>query len=74
MESGTQPGKFSALKNVAAPYKKAVQEEKSCNNDGNGMEEADMAFLRKIDLNTFIAYLVGFILFNSFYWVGMIYD
>ena len=73
LESGTQPGKFSALKAAAAPYKKTIKEQKSCNNDDNGTEEADMAFLRKIDLNSFIAYLIGFILFNSFYWVEMIY-
>ena len=73
LEPETQPGKFSALKNVAAPYKTAIKEQKSSNNDDNGMEEADMAFLRKIDLNSFIAYLIGFILFNSFYWVEMIY-
>ena len=73
LEPETQPGKFSALKNVAAPYKTAIKEQKSSNNDDNGMEEADMAFLRKIDLNSFIAYLIGFILFNSSYWVEMVY-
>ena len=71
LESGTQPGKFSALKAAAAPYKKTIKEQNCSNNDDNGMEEAAMAFLRKIDLISFIAYLIGFILFNSLYWYSL---
>ena len=73
MKIGIQPGKFAALKAAAAPYKRSIQLQ--INNIGNndGMEEVDLAFLRKIDFNSFIAYLIGFILFNSLYWVDMIY-
>ena len=73
MKIGIQPGKFAALKAAAAPYKRSIQLQ--INNTGNkdAMEEVDLAFLRKIDFNSFIAYLIGFILFNSFYWVDMIY-
>ena len=72
MEVGIQPGKFSALKAAAAPYKAGTQAQDSSNEDDNEMEEADKEFLRKIDFISFIAFLIGFILFNSFYWVDMI--
>ena len=68
-----QPGKFAALKAAAAPYKRSIQLQKNDIDSKDVMEEDDLAFLRKIDFNSFIAYLVGFILFNSFYWVDMIY-
>ena len=73
IEIGIHPGKFIALKAAAAPYKRSIQLQKNDIDNKDEMEEVDLAFLRKIDFNSFIAYLIGFILFNSFYWVDMIY-
>ena len=74
VEFGSRTGKFSALKAAAAPYKKAIEVQKKISRNDNGeMEEADINFLRKIDFNSFITYLIGFILFNCFYWIDMIY-
>ena len=74
VEFGSRTGKFSALKAAAAPYKKAIDVQKKISGNDNGeMEEADINFLRKIDFNSFITYLIGFILFNCFYWIDMIY-
>ena len=68
----TQPGKFTALKAAAAPYKK-IDFQRNTNSDNNGNEEFDFSFLRKIDFNSFLAYLIGFISFNAYYWIDMIY-
>ena len=74
VELGSRTRKLSALKAAAAPYKKAIDMQKQVSGNDNGqMEEADINFLRKIDLNSFITYLIGFILFNFFYWIDMIY-
>ena len=74
VEFGSRTGKFAALKAAAAPYKRAIDVQKKISGNENGeMEEADINFLRKIDFNSFITYLIGFILFNCFYWIDMIY-
>ena len=74
VEFGSRIRKLSALKAAAAPYRKAIHEQKEISTNDNGqMEEADINFLREIDFNSFITYLIGFILFNCFYWIEMIY-
>ena len=72
LEVGIQPGKLSALRAAASPFKTEEQARNSCNEDDNVMEEADMKFLRKIDFYSFIAFLIVFIFFNSYYWADMI--
>ena len=71
-EIGTQSGRLTALKGVAAQYKKAINVENNRDENDEGTEEADMALLRKIDNTSFLAYLLGYIIFNCYYWANMI--
>ena len=50
----------------------AINVENNPDENDEGTEEADMALLRKIDNTSFLAYLLGYIIFNCYYWANMI--
>ena len=71
-EMSAQSRRFIALKDVAAQYKKEMLEQTSTNENDQGAEETGMTHLRKIDSISFLVYLLGFIVFNCYYWVNML--
>ena len=62
-EMSTQPQRLFILKGVAVPKSTEGKDEEE--------DEIDMAFLRKIDNTSFVAYLSAYVLFNCYYWMDM---
>ena len=52
--------------------KMAINVEDNPDENDEGRVEANMALLRKIDITSFLAYLLGYIIFNCYYWANMI--
>ena len=64
--------KFNALTGKLKQLKIAKQLHEANEGKENEKSDGDSQLFKKIDFHSFIAYFVGYCLFNFFYWIDML--
>ena len=71
MDADRECEKRDAFSATTATCKRSQFERSLDDENKSALKDADMALFRKIDIISFLAYLLGYILFNCYYWVSM---